>query len=203
MRKFILGKKVKMTQVFDNQGKVIPVTIVASDQVVVVRLKTKEKDGYSAIQLGFDKKRKLKKPQKSQLAQLGNFRWLREFKVPSEELTNYQVGQKIGVEIFVEKEKVDISGVSTGKGFQGVVKRHGFHGGPASHGQKDRLRAPGSIGVTDIQRVVKGRKMAGRTGGERITLKNREIIKIDKEKGLLFIKGAIPGKKDSLLEIRN
>lgn len=200
----MLGKKIEMSQIFNEKGDVIPVTIVSAGPLTIVSLKTKEKDGYLALQVGFDKKKELNKPQRNQFSNLGNFRWTKEFKLNSDkDLSNYQVGQKINLDIFSENDKVIISGISVGKGFQGVVKRHGFHGGPASHGQKDRLRAPGSIGSTNMQRVMKGKKMAGRTGGERISLKNRKIVKIDAEKGLLFIKGALPGKRNSLLEIRN
>ena len=133
---------------------------------------------------------------------MGKFRWLREFRVGENETGKFKVGDKIDVSIFKEGDLVEVSGITKGKGFQGVVKRHGFHGGPKTHGQKNRLRAPGSIGSTAMQRVVKGRRMAGRMGGDRVTVKNLEIITVDPENNILEVKGAVPGRKGTLLEIR-
>jgi len=199
--KFILGTKEKMTQLFDKEGKIIPATIIKAGPVKITQIKTKEKDGYEAVQVGFGAKKKITKPLKGHLKDLGNFRWLKEFKIKNGKEMNLKVGDEIKVEIFNEGEKVKVIGKSKGKGFQGVVKRHGFHGSDASHGTKDRLRAPGSIGATHPQHVIKGRKMAGHTGLKRITLKNVEVLKVDKENNLIYLKGAIPGNKGSLVLI--
>lgn len=197
---FILGKKLKMSQIWKDD-KVIPVTLVQAGPITVTQVRTKEKDGYEAIQVGFDAtKKKLNKPTKGHLKNLGNFRYLKEFKFQS---TNFKVGDVLDVSQFQEGEKIKVSGLNKGRGFQGVVKRYGFHGGPKTHGQKDRLRAPGSIGATAPQRVMPGRKMAGRMGQERTTIKNSEIAEIDKENNVLMLKGAVPGMKGTLLEIRS
>ncbi|MGB9848082.1 MAG: 50S ribosomal protein L3 [Minisyncoccia bacterium] len=200
MKKFILAQKIGMTEIFQND-KMIPVTVLEAGPVVVTQIKTKEKDGYCAVQVGFGKKKKISKALKGHLKDLGNFKWLKEFRVDESEINNYKVGDKIDLSIFQEGEKIKISGTSKSKGFQGVVKRHGFHGGPKTHGQKNRLRAPGSIGATHPQHVPKGRKMAGRMGGERITLKNVKIAKIINDKNIICVKGAVPGKKGDLVEI--
>jgi large subunit ribosomal protein L3 len=195
--KFILGRKIKMSQVFDEKGNVVPVTLVMVEPLTVVKSKTKESDGYEAIQTGFGTK-KIKKPQKKT-----GFRHLKEFRVPEGAKISLNTGDKIDVSIFQEGDKVEVAGITKAKGFQGVVKRHGFHGGPRTHGQKHSEREPGSIGATAPQRVFKGTRMAGRTGGERITVKNLKIIKIDKDKNELWISGAIPGRRGTLLEIKN
>jgi len=200
MKKFILAQKIKMTQIFQDD-KIIPITLLEAGPVVVTQIKTKERDGYCAVQVGFGSKKKISKALKGHLKDLGNFRWVKEFRIDESEINNYKVGDKIDVSLFQEGEKIKISGTSKSKGFQGVVKRHGFHGGPKTHGQKNRLRAPGSIGPTHPQHVVKGRKMAGRMGGERITLKNAKIVKIIPDKNVICIKGAIPGKRGELVEI--
>ena len=199
--KFILGLKGKMSQIFTEDGKVVPVTVVQAGPVVVTQIRNKEKDGYEAVQVGFlpAKEKNVNKPQKVAYKEVGYFKYLREFRVNPETL---QTGDKIDVSSFEVGDIVDVSGTSKGKGFQGVVKRWGFAGGPKSHGQKHTLRAPGSIGAQGPQRVFKGKKMAGRMGGERVTVKNLEIVAIDKENNLLFIKGAVPGKPGTLLEIR-
>jgi len=203
--KFILAQKVKMSQIFDEKGNVIPVTVAEAGPVKITQIKTKEKDGYEAVQIGFGKKKKISKPIRGHLKKLGNFRWLREIRTDELKGENligdYKEGEEIKVDIFEPGDKVTIVGLSKGKGFQGVVKRHGFHGSDASHGAKHSLRSPGSIGATHPQHVVKGKKMAGRTGSERITVKNREIVKVDKEKNLLYIKGGLPGNQGSLIEI--
>ncbi len=196
---FILGKKLKMSQIWKND-KIVPVTLVLAGPVSVTQIKSKEKDGYDAIQAGFDpSKKKLNKSLKGHLKELGNFRNLKEFRIENPQL---KIGDILDVSQFNEGDKIKVSGLSKGKGFQGVVKRHGFGGGPKSHGQKDRHRAPGSIGATAPQRTIKGRKMAGRMGLERTTVKNLEIVGVDKEKNILTIKGAVPGMKGTLLEIR-
>jgi len=196
--KFILAKKLKMSQVFDSEEKVIPVTILEAGPVKIIQIKTEDKDGYEAIQIGYGYKRKQTKAILGHLKGLGKFAWLREVRGKDSE---YKIGDEIKVDVFKEGDKVTIIGKSKGKGFQGVVKRHGFKGSPASHGTKDRLRAPGSIGSTGLHRVVKGKKMAGRMGNDQLTLKKIEIIKVDPEKNLLYLKGAIPGRRGSLIKI--
>jgi large subunit ribosomal protein L3 len=207
---FILAKKIKMSQIWKDD-KLIPVTIVKAGPVTVTQIRDKEKDKYEAVQVGFDaSKKKLNKPltghlqkiknQKSKIKNI-NFKYLKEFRLDSSD--KYKLGDEIDVSIFKEGEKVKVSGLSKGRGFQGVVKRHGFHGGPKSHGQKDRLRAPGSIGATAPQRVMPGRRMAGRMGYTQTTIKNLEIVGIDKEKNILILKGAVPGNKGTILEIQS
>jgi large subunit ribosomal protein L3 len=207
MTKFILGKKLKMTQIFQEDGRVVPVTVIKAGPCLVTQVKTEEKDGYEAVQIGFGQRRKLSKALSGHLKGLGNFRYLREFRFKIQnskfQKPELKVGDKIDVGIFQPGDKVQVSGTSKGKGFQGVVKRWGFKGGPASHGHKDQLRMPGSIGATDPARVFKGKKMAGRMGGERVTVKGLEVVEVDKDKGLLMIKGAVPGGRNGLLEISN
>ncbi len=190
-----------MTQVFTEDGKVVPVTVVKAGPATVTQIRSEEKDGYSAVQIGFGtkKEKNIAKAQLGAWKDLGTFRFVREFRIDSHE---YQTGDKIDVTSFEVGDIVHVSGTSKGKGNQGVVKRWNFAGGPGSHGQKHSLRAPGSIGSTGPQRVFKGKKMAGRMGGDRVTVKNLEIVAIDPENNLLMIKGAIPGAPGSLLEIR-
>lgn len=208
--KFILGKKIEMSQEFLTNGTVVPVTLVAAGPCVVTQVKTKEKDGYSAVQLGCGQKKKITKPLAGHLRDLGNFRYLQEWRMLSDEEKLQknqdeeglpQRGDKVVVSIFQPGEHVSVIGQAKGRGFAGVVKRHGFHGSPASHGHKDQLRMPGSIGATAPQRVWKGKRMAGRMGGQQVTVKNLEIIAVDKENNLLKIKGAVPGARNSLLLI--
>lgn len=189
-----------MSQIFDSDGNVIPVTLVRATPNVVLQVRTKEKDGYEAVQVGFGgrKQKNIKKPQRGHFKELGSFRYLREFRTADK----MERGQKIDVSVFQEGDTVKVGGISKAKGFQGVVKRHGFHGAPATHGTKHAHRQPGSIGATWPQRVVKGRRMAGRMGGERITVRNLKIVKIDVENNLLAIKGAVPGRRGTLLEIK-
>ena len=195
-----------MTQ-FYKEDNIVPVTLIESGPNFVSQIKTKEKDGYEAIQLGFGtkKEKNIKKPQRGHLKNLslpagrqGNLRWLREFRVDNPEL---KPGDQIDVSTFAPGDKVNIAAISKGKGFQGVIKRHGFHGGPKSHGQKDRHRAPGSIGASWPQHVIKGMKMAGRMGGDRITVKNLEVIEVDKENNIIALKGAVPGRRGTLVKI--
>ena len=217
--KFILARKLEMTQIFDKEtGRVIPVTLVEAGPCKVVQVRTKEKDGYFGVQIGFleKKTKKVSKALLKHFKNLGVFRYLREFRVDESEVQRANEGLKlkvddkeielkpgtnIDVSLFKEGDRVKISGLSKGKGFQGVVKRHGFKGGPKTHGQKDRERAPGSIGATTPQRVIKGKKMPGRYGQERVTIKNLEIVKIDPKANILAIKGAVPGARNSLLMI--
>jgi len=196
--KFILAKKLKMSQVFDSEEKIIPVTILEAGPVKITQIKTEDKDGYEAIQIGYGHKKNQTKALAGHLKGLEKFSWLAEI---HGKVSDYKVGDEIKVDIFKEGDKVIVIGKSKGKGFQGVVKRHGFRGSPASHGTKDRLRAPGSIGATGLHRVVKGKKMAGRMGQDQLTLKKIEVIKVDSEKGLLYLKGAIPGRRGSLIKV--
>jgi large subunit ribosomal protein L3 len=202
--KSILGKKVGMTQVFTEQGEVVPVTVVESGEIVVVQKKTVEKDGYDAIQVGFGKvkPKNVTKPIKGHFekAKLEPKKFLREFKVDN--IDDYEVGQKIGVEVFQAGDKVDVIGTSKGKGFAGSIKRHGHHRGPMSHGSKfHRLR--GSLGASSYPaKVVKGTKAHGHMGHERVTVLNLEVIKVDVDKNAILLKGAIPGPKKGLVKIR-
>lgn len=208
--KFILGTKKEMSQIFDENGKVIPVTLIQTGANIVTQIKNKNKDGYTAVQVGFGKRKlkNIKKPQVGHLKPvLEKFQGkgaahIKEFGLENSEAENYKIGDEITINVFKEGDKVEASGVSKGKGFQGVVKRHGFHGGPRTHGQKHSEREPGSIGAVWPQRVLKGKRMAGRMGNERITIKNLKIVKIDPENNLLFISGAVPGKRGTLLEIK-
>lgn len=199
---FILGRKLKMTQVWKGE-RVYPVTVVEAGPAYVTQIKSRETDGYAAVQIGFDPtKKKMTKALRGHFAksrgERANFRYAREFHmadaVPA-------VGEELNASLFREGDCVTVSGKSIGRGFQGVVKRHGFAGGPKTHGQKDRHRAPGSIGATAPQRVVPGLRMAGRMGGRRVTVKNLEVLSVDPDKNLLFLKGAVPGKRGTLLEI--
>ena len=195
--KFILGLKLGISQIFDEKGSPVPVTLIEAGPCVITQIKTKERDGYEAIQVGFkkiEKEKKIKKPMKKK-----PFRWLREFKNKIEE---FKLGQIVDVSIFQEGNLVKVCGLSKGKGFAGVVKRWGFHGRSATHGTKHELRTPGSTGTSIPERVIKGRKMAGRMGGARVTIKNLNVVKVDKENNLLAVKGAVPGRKGTLLEIR-
>lgn len=186
-----------MTQVFDETGKVIPVTLIEAGPCVVAQVKTMERDGYQAVQLGFGAVKKIDKARQGHFKNLGQFKYLREFKNGGD----LKIGDQIKVDIFQEGEAIKVTGVSKGKGFAGVVKRHGFGGGPASHGQKDRLRAPGSIGMSFPERVTKGRRMAGRMGQDRVTVAGLKIIHIDQDRHLLAVTGAVPGNRGCLVEI--
>ena len=194
--KFILGKKLEMSQVFDKEGNVVPVTLIEAGPCYVTQIKTKEKDKYEAVQVGFEKlkEKKVKKPQKDR-----PYRFLREFKIRD---PKFKIGDKIDVSIFKEGDKVKISGISKGKGFAGAVKRWGFHGRPATHGTKHEERTLGSVGSSFPERVIKGKKMPGRMGSERVTVKNLKIVKVDVDNNLLAVKGAVPGRRGTLLEIR-
>ncbi|MFH1030883.1 MAG: 50S ribosomal protein L3 [bacterium] len=199
--KFILGTKKEMTQIFSAEGEVFPVTAIKAGPCIVAQAKTTEKDRYAAVQIGYGKRNNISKSLEGHLKPVGrNLRYLREFQ--GNEDVVLKVGDEFGIEIFKEGDIVDVSAISKGKGFQGVVKRHGFKGSPASHGHKDQLRMPGSIGSTGPQHVFKGLRMAGRMGGGNVTIKNLEVIKIDAENDLIYIKGAIPGAYNSLVEIR-
>jgi len=203
MSKNILGKKVGMTQIFTGQGLAIPVTVIEAGPCIVVQKKTPDKDGYSAIQVGFAEKRErlFNKPQKGHFARAGvrPLRFLREFRLDSAD--GYQVGQEIKADVFAEGEKVDVVATSRGKGFAGGIKRHGFHRGPMTHGSKYHRR-PGSLGAKGPARVYKGRKLPGHMGAERVTVQNMEVIKVDAGRNLLAIRGAIPGPRGGLVIIK-
>lgn len=204
VKKGILGTKVGMTQVFDENGQAIPVTVIEAGPCVVLKKRTPELDGYSAIQVGYKeiKERKVNKPDKGQFAKANvkPTKWIREFKV--EDVSAYEIGQKITVDIFQTGELVDVTGISKGKGFAGGIKRHGFHRGPMAHGSKYHRR-PGSLGAKGPARVFKGRKLPGRSGGERVTVQNLEVVRVYPEKNIILIKGAVPGPRKGLLSIRN
>lgn len=176
---FILGRKLKMSQIW-KENKVVPVTVIKAEGNRVSLLRIKERDGYEAAQLSLGKRKK-------------------EFRAESSGL---KTGDTVDVSVFAEGDVVRVSGISKGRGFQGTVKRHGFGGGPKTHGQKNRFRAPGSIGSTAPQRVIPGRRMAGHMGSERVTVKNMRVVGIDKENNLLFIRGAVPGARGGLIEIQ-
>ena len=203
--KGILGKKLGMTQIFDENGVAVPVTIVEAGPCFITQKKTKDRDGYDAIQLGFGDvfEKSLNKPMVGHLKKSGApaVKYLREFQVADTEA--YEEGQKIDVSVFSVGDKVDVTGVSKGKGFAGVVKRHNFNGGPKTHGQSDRWRAPGSVGAGSTPgRVFKGVRMAGRMGNSQVTVQNLKVALVDSDKNLIAIRGAIPGGKNGLIIIR-
>jgi large subunit ribosomal protein L3 len=205
--KGILGKKVGMTQVFDEQGEVVPVTVIEAGPCFVAQVKTVERDGYTAVQMGFGetKPKHLTRPQLKHLekSDLPALRNLREFRMLDDEKPGFEEGQRVAVDIFEVGESVDVTGTSKGRGFTGVVKRYGFRGGPKTHGQSDRLRTPGSIGAcTTPGRVFKGKRMPGRLGNERVTAQNLKVVLVDPERNLLAVRGAVPGAKNGLLMIR-
>jgi len=197
--KFIIGRKLEMTQHFRDDGMVVPVTLVKAEPCMVTQVKNAEKDGYVAVQIGSELAKGLNKPEAGHLKDLDLVSTLREFRVDS---TDLQRGDKIEVSLFALGDKIDVTGVSKGHGFQGVVKRHGFHGSPASHGHKDQLRMPGSIASRRQGPVAKGKRMGGHMGDAQITVKNLEIITIDADKQILGVKGAIPGARGSLVLIQ-
>lgn len=200
MGKFLLGKKLGMTQVFSDEGRRIPVTLIATGPLTVIREKTPERDGYQALQLGFGtrKEKNIARPQRGEWKDLGSFAAVRE----ARGISGKQRGETLGLDQFQAGDMVKVAGLSKAKGFQGVVKRHGFHGAPATHGTKHAHREPGSIGATWPQRVIKGRRMAGRMGGGRVTVRNLAVMKIDVERQLIALQGAVPGRRGTLIEIR-
>jgi len=197
----LLGRKLGMTQVFDKDGVVRGVTVIEAGPVVVTQVKSVAKDGYAAVQVGFGTRKKLNKPLRGHLKKLGDFRLLREFRIAGD--GDYNVGDKVGLELFEEGDLVDVVGVSRGRGFAGGVRRWNFSGGPKTHGQSDRHRAPGSIGAgTTPGRVYKGQHMAGHMGAVRVTAKNLRVVAKDEAKGLLLIEGAVPGASNGTVRIR-
>jgi large subunit ribosomal protein L3 len=200
MLKGILGKKLGMTRIYRDNGVIESVTAVEAGPCTVVQVKTTNKEGYEAIQLGFGESKRLTSPEKGHVKELGNFQHLREFR---EETKEVKIGDKVDVNIFKAGDHVDVTGLSKGKGFAGVVKRHHFSGGPKTHGQSDRHRHPGAIGSTTTPgRIWKGLRMAGRMGGERVTVRRLEVFQADAERNLLLIKGSVPGIRSGLLLIR-
>jgi large subunit ribosomal protein L3 len=197
--KFILGRKIKMSQLFAADGRVIPVTVIEAGPCQVTQVKDIASDGYRAVQIGFGKKRRLTKALFGHLKNFSNFRHLKEFRLNDQQ--TIKLGQTITAEAFNLGDHVKVTGISKGKGFQGVVKRHGFHGSPKTHGHKDQLRMPGSIGSTDPAHVFKGMRMGGRMGGEQVSLPNVEIAQVEAEKNLIYLKGAVPGAINGLLII--
>ncbi|MES2215682.1 MAG: 50S ribosomal protein L3 [Patescibacteria group bacterium] len=203
--KFILGRKLNMTQIFDAEGRALPVTAVSVRPNVITQVRTVENDGYEALQVGEGTRsaKNIAKPQKGHFKDLGNFAAVREFRSHTNPSTlqPMKVGDKIELSQFVAGDMVTISGISKGKGFQGVVKRHGFGGGPRSHGQKHSEREPGSIGGGLRTRVPVGMRMAGRMGSDRITVKNLKVVHVDQEDSILYVSGAVPGRRGTLVEI--
>ena len=203
--KFILGTKEKMTEYFSEEGLVIPVTLVSAGPVTVTRVFEKSKDGYNAVQVGFGvgKKQRINKAQTGVMTRVTGelFKTLKEFRLKPTDKIDVKKGDSIDISVFVPGDKLQVSSISKGKGFQGVVKRHGFHGGPRTHGQKHSEREAGSIGGGLRTHVPKGMRMPGRTGGERVTQKNLQVVFVDKENNLMLIKGAVAGKRGSLVEI--
>lgn len=194
-----------MTQVFTDSGEVKPVTVVAIGPVTVTQVKTDEKDGYSAVQVGFGerKAKNINKAQKGHFKDLGNFAHVKEYRLKDKETTTVNVGDKMDLSAFKQGDMVTVSAISKGKGFQGVVKRHGFHGGPRTHGQKHSEREAGSIsgGTRNGGRVPTGMRMAGRMGSDKITVKNLKVAQINTEAGFILVEGAVPGRRGTLVEI--
>ncbi len=202
--KFIVGTKDRMTQIFDANGVCHPATILRVDSAVVARIKTVETDGYAAVQIASGSKKE-SRVAKAQQGQFKNPRVVREFRpkaVYNQTIDGVAVGDALDAAVFAAGDTVNVSAISKGKGFQGVVKRHGFAGGRRSHGQKHSEREPGSIGSTGLNRVMKGMRMAGRMGSDRITVKNLTVLQVNAAENLLLIKGAIPGRKGTLVEVR-
>ncbi len=203
MIKGMIGRKLGMTQVFDETGVVHPVTVIELGPNVVTQIRTKEKDGYEAVQLGFGLLKRPNRPEQGHRKASGYMsRYLRE--VPVDNVSDVQVGQVVKVDQFAPGDLVDVTGTSKGRGFQGGVKRHGFRGGPKTHGQSDRHRAPGSIGSSATPgRVFKGLRMAGHMGVERVTVQNLKVMRVDPERNLLLVKGSVPGHLKGLVIVRH
>lgn len=200
MIKGMIGRKIGMTQLFQDDGEVV-VTAIEVGPCFVSQVKTEAKDGYNAVQLGFGETKRLNSPERGHLKGMGQFKYLREFS--AEDIESVEVGQKVDVDMFKSGDLVNVTGISKGKGFAGVVKRHHFAGGPKTHGQSDRHRAPGSIGATTSPgRVLKGTRMAGHMGNWRVTVRNLKVIDVDLSRHLLLVEGAVPGSNKGLLLIK-
>lgn len=195
---FLLGKKIGMTRIFQADGTVVPVTLIAAGPVTVTQIRTAEKDGYAAVQVGYGQAKRLNKAKAGHRKDLKKFKSLKEFKVPIGEMKR---GDALDVSVFTAGDKVKVSGLTKGRGFQGAVKRHGFHGMPASHGHHHVLRHVGSIGQRFPQHTLKGMRMAGRMGGQRQTTRGLTVMAVDKANHLLAVRGAVPGRQGTLLEI--
>ena len=205
MKKALIGKKVGMTQIFDENGTVIPVTVIEAGPCVVAQVKTLENDGYEAVQLGFGevKENKLNKPEKGHFAKANVTakRHLREFRLDS--IEGIKVGDELKADVFAAGEKIDVQGTSKGKGFQGVIKRHGQHRGPMGHGSMYHRR-PGSMGATSTPgRVFKGKKLPGHMGRVTVTIQNLDVVRVDMDKNVILVKGSVPGAKGSILKIKS
>ncbi|MFW6075096.1 MAG: 50S ribosomal protein L3 [Chloroflexota bacterium] len=202
MAKALLGRKLGMTQIFSEDGEAIPVTVLQVGPCVVTQIKTEDRDGYEALQIGFQESKRLKSPERGhQRAANSSMRHLRE--VQADDVESFEVGQVLDCSIFEVGSRVDVTGKSKGKGFAGVVKRHHFAGGPATHGQSDRHRAPGSIGASATpSRVFKGMRMAGRMGNETQTILNLKVEQVDPERNLVLVRGAVPGANNGLVTVR-
>lgn len=202
--KSILGRKIGMTQIFQENGSVVPVSVVEAGPLSVIQKKTVEKDGYNAIQVGFDNKKahRVNKPQKGHFekANVEYKKFVREFRIDN--IDDFEIGQVIKADIFAVGELIDVTGTSKGKGTQGVIKRHGFATGWESHGSKFNRRPGGLSAATYPGRVFKGHRMMGRMGNEKVTVQNLEIVRVDADKNLILIKGAIPGPKKGLITIK-
>ena len=203
--KGIIGKKIGMTQIFDEKGNVIPVTVIETAGNVVTQVKTVETDGYNSIQLGYGevKSKHINKPLEGHFKKAGveNKKHLREFR--TDDVANYKVGDEVKTDIFVAGDKVDVQGTSKGKGFQGVIKRHGQHRGPMGHGSMYHRR-PGSMGATSTPgRVFKGKKLPGHMGRVTVTIQNLEVVKVDTDKNVLLVKGSVPGAKGAILKVKS
>lgn len=204
--KFILGTKEQMTQVFDAQGVAHPVTILRIAPAKVTQVRTKEKDGYEAVQIasGTQKDHRVTKAERGHLG--GSFKHVAEFRPrtgTSEQVASFAKDETLDASVFSEGDLVRVSAISKGKGFQGGVKRHGFHGDKASHGRKHSLRAPGSIGAGGMQRVFKGKRMAGRMGADRVTVTNLKVVAVHKDENIILVRGAVPGRRGTLVEVRS
>ena len=205
MKKAIIGKKIGMTQIFDENGNVIPVTVIEAGPCVVAQVKTAEKEGYNAIQLGFGdvKDKHTNKAEKGHFAKnnLTAKKHLREFRLDS--IENIKVGDEVKADIFAAGEKIDIQGTSKGKGFQGVIKRHGQHRGPMGHGSMYHRR-PGSMGATSTPgRVYKGKKLPGHMGAQTVTIQNLDVVRVDMDKNVILVKGSVPGSKGAILKVKS
>ena len=197
----VLGRKLGMVQVFDPEGRMRGATVIEAGPCLITQIKTADRDGYDAVQLGFGSAKRRNKPMRGHLKQQGDLRYLREFKV--DEPSEHKLGERVGVEIFEPGDRVNVTGTSKGRGFAGVVKRYHFAGGPKTHGQSDRHRARGSIGAGNTPgRVFKGMRMAGHMGDEQVTVRRLEVLQSDPARGLLIVAGSVPGAKDGLLKIR-
>lgn len=197
--KAIIGKKIGMTQLFREDGTVVPVTLVQATPNVVTQIKTRERDGYTAVQMGMGNRKRVAKAQTVAWKNLGTFETVKEVRIDAADV---EVGAKMDVSLFSVGDRVDVVGTSKGKGFQGVVRRHGFHGHNTTHGTKDAVRMPGSIGAGGPQRVFKGMRMAGHMGDKRITVKNLEVAEVRVQENILALKGAIPGSRNSVVLIQ-